>query len=259
MDKSKKLIILSSILLVSIVLFISSFYINENRQDFDGVATNVEIEQNSEENNEADNEYINTNEEKTVNTYEIEDKITDEKTLDISDSKVAINEEQLQNNDVQVDNNEENSNVENENDSTKEETQVDEDFEQIKTPVLEEDTITEEIIDLDNQTEVEKESKSVNLEIVVPDKTLLNNQEVMISEGDSVYDVLEKTLKDNGIPLYTRGNKNNIYIEGIDNYFEFDYGPSSGFVYYVDGVSPNISSSKYILNGSENILWVYEQ
>ncbi len=122
---------------------------------------------------------------------------------------------------------------------------------------LEDDLETDDTLDVIMDNSVQ--NKMVTIEVIAPDKVILNRQDVRIEEGDSVYSVLEKTLDENSIVLYTRGSKNNIYVEGIGDYFEFDYGPSSGFVYYIDGVSPNISSSKYILDGTENIVWAYEQ
>ncbi len=99
----------------------------------------------------------------------------------------------------------------------------------------------------------------VTLRVIGPnDIIILDSTTVPITEGDSVYTVLEKTLKEKGIPLTTTGSKNNIYVSGIDKYFEFDFGPNSGFVYTVDNNSPSYSSSKYLLKGYENVTWRYK-
>lgn len=53
-------------------------------------------------------------------------------------------------------------------------------------------------------------------------------------------------------PLY-----NSVYVEGIDNLYEFDSGSGSGWMYAVNGWFPNYGSSVYTLNDKDVIQWRY--
>ncbi len=100
---------------------------------------------------------------------------------------------------------------------------------------------------------------SVTIQVLSPEGVLVQTTTVNIVENESVYSVTEKVLKQNGIALHTRGTKDNKYVEGIGDYYEFDYGPNSGYVYAVNNDYPNISSSKYLLNDGDTILWSYKK
>lgn len=84
-------------------------------------------------------------------------------------------------------------------------------------------------------------------------------QTVTFYEGESVYDVLQRICKENGIqmeaswtPMY-----NSAYVEGIHNLYEFDCGSGSGWMYRVDGWYPNYGCSRYQLKQGERIEWRY--
>lgn len=96
-------------------------------------------------------------------------------------------------------------------------------------------------------------------ELVPEDGVIVARCTVGFNEGESVFDVLKRVCMDSRIhfeysqtPLYGTA-----YIEGINNLYEFDAGPASGWVYTVNGVSPNIGSSSYTLSDGDVILWTY--
>ncbi len=124
-------------------------------------------------------------------------------------------------------------------------------------------TSNNEVVSTQKQEQVEQNNnsqKTVTLRITGPDDiVILDATTIPIEDGDSVYTVLERALKEKGIALTTTGNKNNIYVSGIDKYFEFDFGPNSGFIYSVNDNTPSISSSKYFLDGYEHISWKYKK
>lgn len=95
--------------------------------------------------------------------------------------------------------------------------------------------------------------------LVPEDGIILTETETEISEGETAFDVLKRITRENNIhmefvetPLY-----NSVYIEGINNLYEFDCGESSGWVYTVNGQIPSCSSSKYILKDGDKIAWIY--
>lgn len=88
---------------------------------------------------------------------------------------------------------------------------------------------------------------------------ILGTTTVKVSSGESVFDVLNRTLRDKRIhlefvntPMY-----DSVYIEGINNLYEFDCGELSGWLYKVNGVFPNYGCSKYLVKAGDRIEWVY--
>ncbi|MBP8640632.1 MAG: DUF4430 domain-containing protein [Oscillospiraceae bacterium] len=97
------------------------------------------------------------------------------------------------------------------------------------------------------------------LELVPEDGWILKPMTVTFYEGESVFNVLQRTLKQQGIhlefvdtPVY-----NSVYIEGIGNLYEFDVGELSGWLYRVNGWVPNYGCSRYQLQNGDVIEWVY--
>lgn len=108
---------------------------------------------------------------------------------------------------------------------------------------------------LDNLDKVNKEK----IDIVPKDGIIFQSAEVTFFEGESVFDVLKRTAKENKIhmefeetPIY-----NSAYIEGIANIYEFDVGSLSGWIYKVNGIAPGFGCSLYQLKDNDVIEWVY--
>ena len=89
------------------------------------------------------------------------------------------------------------------------------------------------------------------------DGIILKNTMVDIQEGATVYDVLLSVTTANKIHIETNGMTENAYVEGIANIYEFDFGDLSGWVYYVNGISPSLSCGSYQLKPGDEIEWRY--
>ncbi|MDR2957180.1 MAG: DUF4430 domain-containing protein [Coriobacteriales bacterium] len=89
--------------------------------------------------------------------------------------------------------------------------------------------------------------------------TILTTQTVEFTDGETVFDVLYRVCRANGIHMSSRFTPiyYSAYIEGIDNLYEFDKGPLSGWMYRVNGWYPNYGCSKYVLQNNDNIEWCY--
>ena len=88
---------------------------------------------------------------------------------------------------------------------------------------------------------------------------ILEKVSVKVDKGASVYDVLEKACKAKGIALdatYTPMYKT-YYIQGIGNIYEKQAGDMSGWIYKVNGVSPNRGASVYKVSDGDVISWRY--
>ena len=95
--------------------------------------------------------------------------------------------------------------------------------------------------------------------LVPSDGVILPSTTVTFSEGESVYDVLQRVCRENGIhmeaswtPLY-----NSAYVEGINNLYEFDVSQGSGWMYRVNGWFPNYGCSRYALQNGDVVEWLY--
>ena len=97
------------------------------------------------------------------------------------------------------------------------------------------------------------------VELVPEDGWILEPITVTFYEGESVFNVLQRTCKQQKIhmeyedtPIY-----NSAYIEGIANLYEFDVGEKSGWMYKVNEWFPNYGCSRYQLKNGDIICWVY--
>lgn len=108
---------------------------------------------------------------------------------------------------------------------------------------------------LDNLDLCDSEKK----ELVPEDGWILEPMTVTFYEGESVFNVLQRTCKQQKIhmefedtPMY-----NSAYIEGIHNLYEFDVGELSGWMYSVNDWFPNYGCSRYQLQDGDVVEWVY--
>ena len=88
---------------------------------------------------------------------------------------------------------------------------------------------------------------------------ILSTTTVTFTEGESVFDVLQRVCCDNGIQMEaSRSPKyNSAYVEGIANLYEFDVGEGSGWMYKVNGWFPNYGCSRYQLKDGDVVCWEY--
>ncbi len=84
-------------------------------------------------------------------------------------------------------------------------------------------------------------------------------QNMTVKKGTSVYQALVSACQQNGIHYDAdySATYNSAYVRGINYLYEKDAGPRSGWMYSVNGTSPNKGASRYTLNGGENIIWYY--
>lgn len=108
---------------------------------------------------------------------------------------------------------------------------------------------------LDNMEDL-KEGK----ETVVPANGIIYSRSaVTFNPGESVYDILYRTMKESGIHLDAAPTPgyNSYYIRGINNLYEHDCGDPSGWSYCVNGWYPNYGCSRYAVQDGDEIQWNY--
>jgi len=100
---------------------------------------------------------------------------------------------------------------------------------------------------------------SEKLDIVPKDGVIFAEKTVTFYEGESVFNVFMREMKQNKIHLEFENTPiyGSAYIEGIANLYEFDCGELSGWMYKVNGWYPNYGCSRYQLKAGDKIEWVY--
>ena len=96
-------------------------------------------------------------------------------------------------------------------------------------------------------------------ELIPADGWILPPTEVVAYQGESVFNLLQREMRRHRIHLVARWTPilNSAYIEAINNIYEFDMGPLSGWMYSVNGWFPTFGSSRYLLSPGDEIEWVF--
>ncbi len=96
---------------------------------------------------------------------------------------------------------------------------------------------------------------------VSKDGVILQETEYVLRPGDTVFDILHRTVRHNRIQMEFQGADmnvyNSVYIQGINYLYEFSCGPLSGWMYRVNRVFPNYGVSKYELEDGDRIEFLY--
>ena len=94
---------------------------------------------------------------------------------------------------------------------------------------------------------------------VPEDGVILSATQFEFTPGESVFDVLLRATRGNGIHMEFREDSmySGKYIEGINYLYEFDGGPLSGWMYRVNGQFPNYGCAAYTVEEGDAIVWMY--
>lgn len=112
-----------------------------------------------------------------------------------------------------------------------------------------------------NKTEANQDTKednniSVNVKVIGINETMMSGS-IKEEEGITAYSVLKSLASKKEIKILTSGFGSTIYVRGIGDLIEKDYGPLSGWMYKVNGVAPNQSAGSYKLSDGDNVVWYY--
>ncbi len=100
-------------------------------------------------------------------------------------------------------------------------------------------------------------AKTVTFSIFNGKGDILPATQVEISDGDTVFDILKNQTRSRGIQMEFEGTAATAYVIGIDNLYEFDEGPESGWMFSVNGEFVNVSCGSYQVKEGDVIRWVY--
>lgn len=93
----------------------------------------------------------------------------------------------------------------------------------------------------------------------IPKDGIILSEEVEFSDGETAFEILRKVLKEKKIPFEFEKSptQNAIYIEGINNLYEFDCGELSGWIYSINGEFPEKSIGNYKPQNGDKIEIMY--
>ena len=93
--------------------------------------------------------------------------------------------------------------------------------------------------------------------IVPASGCILDTTTFEINDGDTVFDVLCQARDKFKLHMQYKGAGSGIYVEGINNLYEFDGGRWSGWMYCVNDWYPNYGCGVYYLQPGDVIEWNY--
>lgn len=110
---------------------------------------------------------------------------------------------------------------------------------------------------LDNYDSLDESLK--NTQIVPSDGMILSKTEYVLRDKDTVFSILDRAVRYNKIHMECSYNKvfDSVYVEGINNLYEYSCGPNSGWMFKVNNKYPDKGCDKYLLNDKDEIEWVY--
>lgn len=92
---------------------------------------------------------------------------------------------------------------------------------------------------------------------VIGINTIMMQGNIEVNSSSTAYSGLRELAKQNGKSISTKGFGSTVYVSGIDGLKEFDHGPSSGWMYKVNGTPPNIGAGAYRLKAGDQVIWYY--
>ena len=98
--------------------------------------------------------------------------------------------------------------------------------------------------------------QTVSVQVIGVNSTMMQGN-IEVNSYSTAYSVLRELAKQNGKSISTKGFGSTVYVSGIDGLKEFDHGPSSGWMYKVNGTPPNIGAGAYRLKAGDQVIWYY--
>lgn len=98
--------------------------------------------------------------------------------------------------------------------------------------------------------------QTVSVQVIGVNSTMMQGN-IEVNSSSTAYSVLRELVKQNGKSISTKGFGSTVYVSGIDGLKEFDHGPSSGWMYKVNGTPPNIGAGAYRLKAGDQVIWYY--
>ncbi|MCR4594051.1 MAG: DUF4430 domain-containing protein [Clostridiales bacterium] len=93
--------------------------------------------------------------------------------------------------------------------------------------------------------------------LVPSDGYILKRKSVTLASDSTVYNLLKTACATSGISVNEKNTMLGKYISGIAGIDEKECGTYSGWLYSVNGISPNKSVDKYVLSNNDEVVFSY--
>lgn len=123
-------------------------------------------------------------------------------------------------------------------------------------------TNNNEVIQKDTENKISENDNNINNEIIV---TIQNVNDVILSgkivikDNMTAFEALKVFADSKGIKVKYQGSGTLAYVTSIDGLKEKANGPSSGWMFKVDNVFPNVSAGSCKLKPGDNLIWIYSK
>ena len=103
----------------------------------------------------------------------------------------------------------------------------------------------------------ESPKKYINIQVKGVNSTWISKQ-INFDNSITAYDALKIACCDIGKEVHEKNSSyGGVYIEGIGDLYERDYGGTSGWKYKVNGTCPSVACSSYTLKEGDTLVWYY--
>lgn len=103
----------------------------------------------------------------------------------------------------------------------------------------------------------ESQSDTITLAITSDEGVILAATAVDLEADDTAYSVLKRVSREQGIAMEVSGSGSKVYVQGINDLYEFDKGATSGWMYQINGEFPTKSAGSYKLTAGDTVNWIY--
>lgn len=95
-------------------------------------------------------------------------------------------------------------------------------------------------------------------EHIPSDGVILAETTVMLADDATAFDQLVLAVREHELHMdKEEGAMGSVYVKGLANLYEFDYGDLSGWVFFVNGKSAEVGCGEYKLKAGDKVEWLY--
>ncbi|MBP3952469.1 DUF4430 domain-containing protein [Bacillus suaedae] len=107
--------------------------------------------------------------------------------------------------------------------------------------------------------EVAKETVSIVINGPKSVGTISGKTTVVYQEGDTALSILLRHAKNSNIVVDASGSGPTAYVHGIANYYEFDFGSTSGWIAKINGAGLTKGAGVSTVKAGDQIEWLYTE
>lgn len=105
---------------------------------------------------------------------------------------------------------------------------------------------------------MERIDERINQASVIPkDGIVIASRETAVAEGATAFDALVAAARERRVAVDYVGSLYGVYVRGIGHIYEFGFGDMSGWVYEVNGESPDVSAGEFVLSEGDSVEFIY--